>query len=121
MAKKKAVAANLTQVVVDAILDKKGNNVVSIDLKKIKDTPSDYIIITHADSNTHVKAICNYVIEETAKKGFKPYHIEGNKNAEWIIIDFVDVVVHIFYKERRDFYGLEELWNDGKLTKFTSL
>ena len=121
MAKKKAVPVKLTQVVVDAILEKKGNNVVSIDLKKIKDTPSEYIIITHADSNTHVRAIYSYVLEETAKHGFLPFHTEGSKNAEWIIIDFVDVVVHIFYKEKRDFYGLEELWNDGKLTKFTSL
>ena len=117
MAKKKSGTESLKQAVVDAILDKKGNNVVSIDLKKIKDPPSDYFIITHGDSSTHVRAICNNVIEETGKLGLTPYHSEGGKNAEWIIIDFVDVVVHIFHRDKRDFYALEELWNDAKLTE----
>ena len=101
----------------DAILDKKGQQVVSLDLRKIKDTASDFFIITHGDSNTQVRAIYMNVVEQTRASGFKPYHIEGMTNSEWIIIDFVDVVVHIFYRDKRDFYALEDLWNDGKLTK----
>lgn len=119
MAKRNTGTENLKKVVIDAILDKKGHQVVSLDLRKIKDTPSDYFIITHGDSNTQVRAIYNNVVDEAEKHGFKPYHMEGMRNAEWIIIDFVDVVVHVFYRDRRDFYGLEDLWNDAKLTKHT--
>ena len=107
----------MKKVVVDAILDKKGREVVSLDLRKIKDTPSDFFIITHGDSNTQVRALYNAVMEESKKHGFMPYHTEGIKNSEWIIVDFVDVVVHIFYRERRDFYSLEDLWSDAKLSR----
>lgn len=104
-------------MVIDAILDKKGNDVVSLDLRKIRDTVSEFLIITHGDSNTHVKAICDSVLKETYEAGFQVYHTEGQKNGEWIIIDFVDITVHIFYRDKRDFYALEDLWNDAKLTK----
>ena len=117
MAKRNTGTENLRKVVIDAILDKKGQQVISLDLKKIKDTPSDYFIITHCDSSTQVRAIYMNVVEEAEKHGFSPYHTEGMKNSEWIIIDFVDVVVHVFYRDRRDFYCLEELWNDAKLTR----
>lgn len=117
MAKKNTGTENLKKVVVDAILDKKGHQVISLDLKKIKDTPSDYFIITHGDSSTQVRAIYMSVVEQAEKHGFNPYHTEGMKNGEWIIVDFVDVVVHIFYRDKRDFYALEDLWNDAKLTK----
>jgi len=116
LAKRNTGTENLKNVVVDAILDKKGHQVVSLDLKKIKDTPSDYFIITHGDSSTQVRAIYNNVVDEAGKHGFRPYHTEGMKNSEWIIIDFVDVVVHVFYRDRRDFYALEDLWNDAKQT-----
>jgi ribosome-associated protein len=118
LAKKITATESLKKVVVDAILDKKGNQVVSLDLRKIKDTASDFFIITHADSSTQVRAIYANVVEQANKFGFKPYHMEGMSNSEWIIIDFVDVVVHIFYRDKREFYGLEELWNDARLTKY---
>ena len=114
MAKKKPVNVSLKKVVIDAILDKKGNDVVCLDLRKIKDTPSQYFIITHGDSSTHVRAISQNVIDETTKLGLQPYHTEGGKNAEWIIVDFVDVTVHIFYRDKREFYALEDLWSDAK-------
>ena len=117
MAKKKAIKVDLKQVAIDAILDKKGNDVVSLDLRKIKDTPSEYFIITHGDSSTHVRAISENVIDEAGKLGIRPYHVEGGKNAEWIIVDFVDVTVHIFYRDKREFYALEELWSDAVLTQ----
>ena len=117
LAKKKAVNISLKKVVVDAILDKKGNDVITLDLRKIKDTVSEYFIITHGDSSTHVRAISQNVLDETAKLGLMPYHSEGGKNAEWIIVDFVDVTVHIFLRDKRGFYNLEELWSDAKTTK----
>ena len=119
MAKRDRETESLKKVVVDAILDKKGHNVISLDLRKIKDTAADYFIIAHGDSNTQVKAIYNSIVERTGKKGFLPYHMEGMKNSEWIIVDFVDVVVHIFHKEKRDFYSLEDLWSDAKIIKYT--
>lgn len=119
MAKKKAGdTETLKDLVIDAILDKKGQDVVSLDLRDIHDTVADYFIITHGDSSTQVNAIFQSVLEKTKESGQLPFHAEGQKNGEWVIADFVDVVVHIFYRERRDFYQLEELWNDAKVTKY---
>ncbi len=118
MAKKKNVTADLKKLVVDAILDKKGHEVVALDLRKINDAAADYFIITHGDSSTHVKAIFDNVVEECTKHGLIPYHSEGSKNSEWIIVDFVDVVVHIFHRDKREFYALEELWSDAKQTNY---
>jgi ribosome-associated protein len=109
----------LKDLVIEAILEKKGQDVVSLDLRDIHDTVSDYFIIAHGDSGTQVNAIFQSILEATKPKGHLPYHSEGMKNGEWVIIDFVDVVAHIFYREKRDFYMLEELWNDAKVTKHT--
>jgi ribosome-associated protein len=121
LAKKKNETPDLKKMVVDAILDKKGHDVVALDLRKINDAAADYFIITHGDSSTHVKAIFDNVAEECIKKGMSPYHSEGSKNSEWIIIDFVDVVVHIFHRDKRDFYALEELWSDAKLIQYSDV
>ncbi|MBL0308845.1 MAG: ribosome silencing factor [Bacteroidetes bacterium] len=118
MAKKKSEAGSLKKVVLDAILDKKGKELVALDLRKIKITPADFFIITHGDSSTQVRAIFDNVVKEAKEKGFTPYHTEGSGNSEWIIVDFADVVVHIFLRDKRDFYALEELWSDAKLTKY---
>jgi ribosome-associated protein len=118
LAKKKADNTEvLKDLVIDAILEKKGQEVVSLDLREIHDTVADYFIIAHGDSSTQVNAIFQSVLETTKGAGHFPYHSEGMKNGEWVIVDFVDVVVHIFYRERRDFYQLEELWSDAKVTK----
>jgi ribosome-associated protein len=118
LAKKKSGTESLKKLVVDAILNKKGRDVVALDLRKINDAAADYFIITHGESSTQVKAIFDSVVDEAGKKGITPYHSEGGKNSEWIIVDFVDVVVHIFHRDKRDFYGLEELWSDAKLTQY---
>jgi ribosome-associated protein len=118
LAKKKSGTESLKKLVVDAILNKKGRDVVALDLRKINDAAADYFIITHGDSSTQVKAIFDSVVDEAGKKGIAPYHSEGGKNSEWIIVDFVDVVVHIFHRDKRDFYGLEDLWSDAKLTQY---
>lgn len=121
MAKRKSETPDLKKIVVEAILDKKGHDVVALDLRKINDAAADYFIIAHGDSSTHVKAIFDNVAKECDKKGMKPYHTEGTKNSEWIIADFVDVVVHIFHRDKRDFYSLEELWSDAKLLKYSDV
>lgn len=117
MAKKKTTnTEQLHNIVVEALLDKKGKNVVSLDLRAIKDTPSQYFVIAHGDSTTQVNALYDSVIKATKEEGHKAYHTEGGVGAEWMIVDFVDVTVHIFYREKRDFYALEELWNDAVRT-----
>lgn len=117
MAKKKTGTESLKKLVVEAILNKKGRDIVSLDLRKINDAAADYFIITHGDSSTQVKAIFDSIVKDAAENGMQPYHSEGGKNSEWIIVDFVDVVVHVFHRDKREFYALEELWSDAKLTK----
>lgn len=107
----------LKDLVIEAILEKKGQDVVSLDLRDIHDTVSDYFIIAHGDSSTQVNAIFQSILDTTKDAGHRPYHSEGMKNGEWVIVDYVDVVAHIFYREKRDFYMLEELWSDAKVTK----
>ena len=121
MAKKKTGTESLKKLVIDAILNKKGHEVVALDLRKINDAAADFFIITHGDSSTHVKAIFDSVVYEANEKGLTPYRSEGGKNSEWIIVDFVDVTVHIFHREKRDFYALEDLWSDGKKTEYTGV
>lgn len=121
MAKRKNATEKLLSVIIEAVADKKGKNTVSLDLRKIKDTPSDFFVITHGDSSTQVKAIYDSVLEQTAEAGFKAYRTESSKGAEWMIIDFVDVTVHVFYREKRDFYALEELWSDAAVTTYADV
>lgn len=99
----------------EALLDKKGCEVITLDLRKLNERPTDFFIIVHGESTTQVKALADNVEKETVENGVKPLHIEGVKNSEWIIMDFGDVMVHIFHREKRDFYQLEELWNDAKV------
>ncbi|HNV97812.1 MAG TPA: ribosome silencing factor [Chitinophagales bacterium] len=117
---KKAVSQqySLTELVIDSILDKKGEEVVHLDLTALPDAVSDHFIICHADSTTQVRAIGNHIAENVFDKGgVKPFSKEGFDNAEWIIIDYMDVVVHVFYKEKRYFYQLEDLWHDAVMKK----
>lgn len=108
--------AKLRKIIVDALLDKKGNEIVTLDLRNLNDRPADFFIITHGDSTTQVKALADNVEKKTLENGIKLLRKEGVKNSEWIIIDFADVLVHIFHREKRDFYQLEELWHDAKRT-----
>ncbi|HEY0262147.1 MAG TPA: ribosome silencing factor [Chitinophagales bacterium] len=107
----------LVQLVVNALHEKKGNDVVSLDLRKIKDTVANFFVIAHGDSSTHVNALHQTVVEFTRQMGQPHYRVEGTGNSEWIIVDFVDVVVHIFHRDKRDFYQLEDLWHDAPATR----
>ncbi len=109
---------SLTELVIDSILDKKGEEVVHLDLTALPDAVTDHFIICHADSTTQVRAIGNHIAENVFEKsGERPFSKEGFDNAEWIIIDYMNTVVHVFYKEKRYFYQLEELWHDAVMKK----
>ena len=93
----------------------KGKEIVTLDLKGIGTAVTDYFVICHAPSKTQVEAIADKVEDVVFEKTHtKPYHVEGRDNAEWILIDFVDVVVHVFLESKREFYRLEELWADSE-------
>lgn len=117
MSKKKnsELSSKLAEVVVQGMLEKKGLEIVKLDMREVHATLSDYFVICHADNNIQVNALANSVEDEVYKAfGQDPWHKEGQSNGEWVLLDFVDVVVHIFKKEKRDHYRLEDLWGDAK-------
>ena len=106
----------LANVIIGGMLNNKSENIVSLDLKKIESAVCDYFIICHANSNTHITAIANNIIKETSKElNDKPLSKEGISNGTWILLDYGNVVAHIFQKEIRDYYNLEELWGDAQI------
>jgi ribosome-associated protein len=112
----------LVDAVVEGIQEKKGVNIVILDMTKIENTICEYFVICDGDSNIHVDAIAESVNEYVRKKlNDRPVHVEGKENAEWILIDYVDVVVHLFQRSIREFYNLEGLWADAKRTEIKNL
>lgn len=110
------VPLNIVDVITKAMVDKKALKVVCIDLRKIESASTDYFIVCHGTSSTHVDAIASNVEDEVQKQlAEKPIHTEGYQNSEWILIDYFNVVVHVFLEEKRDFYRLEKLWADGEI------
>lgn len=106
----------LVNYIIELILQKKGSNVLILNLKK-QTTVTDYFIICSASSDVQIKAIADNIIKETKKIGQKPWHNEGYNNLSWVLLDFVDVVVHIFLDNVRKFYNLEGLWGDAEITE----
>lgn len=105
----------LVSTVVDAMDSLKGKEIVTLDLRETGTSVTDYFVICHANSKTQVDAIAEKVIDQVREQQkVKPYHVEGRDNTEWILIDFVDVVVHVFLQSARKFYQLEELWADAE-------
>ncbi len=104
----------LVQAVVEGIQEKKGKNITILDLREVDGSICDFFVICDGDSNTQVDAIGDSV-EDYVRKTLndKPYHIEGKQNAEWILVDYVNVVVHVFQRPVREFYNLEGLWADA--------
>ncbi|NQU87851.1 MAG: ribosome silencing factor [Mariniphaga sp.] len=103
--------------IIEGIQKIKGKKIVQIDLTTINHTECNHFIICHGTSNTHTGAIADSV-EENVKKnlGISVFHKEGNKNAIWILLDYSDIMVHVFQEEAREFYNLERLWADAKFT-----
>jgi len=106
----------LADVVVRGMQEKKGLDIVVMDLKELKNAVADYFIICSASSDTQIDAIARSVEEEVEKlTGQNPWQTEGRMNREWVLLDYVDVVVHVFLRDRRQFYALEELWGDAEI------
>lgn len=109
-------------MIIDAIQDIKGKNIVKIDLTKIEDSPADYFIICEGDSTTQVGAIAMNVNKRLRNEmGIKSAHLEGMKESKWVLIDYFDTVVHVFYPETRRFYDIEDLWSDGSFTEYQNI
>ena len=107
----------LSEWVVEGMLDKKAIDVVVMDLREVKHAVADYFVICSGNSNTQIDAISDSIEEQIHKNSKQnPWKREGQQNKEWILLDYVDVVAHVFNKEKRTFYGLEELWGDAKVT-----
>ncbi len=106
--------SKLFKTIISAIRQKKGENIVSLDLRRIHEAVADFFIVCEATSNVQVRAIADAVESEVKKNtGELPYHHEGYQGLQWVLIDYVNIVVHIFQPETRKFYKLEEMWNDG--------
>lgn len=104
----------LTEAIVLGIQEVKGRDIVTLDLRNVPNSMTEHFVICHGDSNTQVEAIAQSVDKfARARMKEKPWHVEGERNAEWILMDYVNVVVHIFHKNKRAFYELEELWADA--------
>lgn len=118
MQKKQAGTDQLIAQIIRGIEDVKGQDIEILDLREIENTVCDYFIICNGTSNTHVNAIVNSVQKSVSKElKEKPWHVEGSDNAEWILMDYVHVVVHVFQKHIREFYDIEGLWGDAKSVK----
>ena len=121
MANKKEREIQLVDEIILGIENVKGENIHQLDLRDLDNTPCDFFILSSGNSNTQVSAIVNSV-QKTVSKALheKPFHTEGLDNAEWVLIDYVSVVVHVFQNQIRDYYNIEELWGDAKSTQIVS-
>lgn len=121
MQKSKASADELITLIVAGIEEVKGLNINLLDLREIENTVCDYFVVCNGTSNTHVNAIVSS-IQKTVSKSIKdkPWHVEGADNSEWVLMDYVNVVVHVFQKHTREFYDIEGLWGDAKVTMVES-
>ena len=110
--------SKIIKAIIHAIQEKKGENIVSLDLRKIPEAVADFFIICQASNNTQLKAIADFIEEDVKLKcGEAPYKHEGKQAQQWILIDYVNVVVHIMLPEPRKFYQLEEMWSDASVTE----
>ena len=117
MTKDKSNADLLITTIIAGIEEVKGKEIVILDLRDIENTVCDYFIICEGTSNTQVNAVVNSIQKHVSKTiKDKPWHVEGTDNAEWVLMDYVNVVVHVFQKHIRDYYDIESLWGDAKTT-----
>ncbi|WP_235297494.1 ribosome silencing factor [Portibacter marinus] len=113
--------SELNELIIDSIQDIKGKNIVKIDLRSLPEAPADYFIICEGDSTTQVSAIAGNVYKRVKDEmGFIP-HREGQEASTWVLVDYFDTIVHVFYPETRALYDLEDLWSDADFTEFQNL
>lgn len=121
MTKKNVSADDLIAAILKAVDEVKGEDIQILDLREIENTVCDYFVICTGTSNTHVNALSGIVQKQVSKiTKEKPWHVEGEGNADWILLDYVNVVVHVFQKHVRDFYDIESLWGDAKITSIAT-
>lgn len=118
----KVDAETLLDVIIDSIQDIKGKNITKIDLRAIDDSPTDFFVICDGESSTQIRAIATN-IQKRVKTELKtsPSRKEGETDARWQLLDYFDIVVHIFYPETRAYYDLEDLWSDGAFTTYENI
>jgi len=110
---------NLISVIIQGLQDKKGKDIMVMDLRHLPTAITDYFVLCSGDSDTHIKALCDSVEDKVREElREKPWHIEGKEFKKWILLDYISVIVHIFYPEQRKFYALEELWGDAHFTYY---
>jgi ribosome-associated protein len=123
MGKRKVIqeSTHISEIAIHGIQEKKGNEIVRLDLRNIHSSVADYFVICHASSSTQVKAIAQSVEDEIFKSlNQEPLRKEGLHHGEWVLLDYVDVVVHIFKTDKREFYGIEDLWGDAEMQFYKS-
>lgn len=112
----------INDLIIDAIQDIKGLNIIKIDLNKLEDSPANYFIICEGESTVQVGAIATNIKKRLRKEiAVKCYHLEGMKESKWVLLDYFETVVHVFYPETRQFYDIEDLWSDGEFTEYQNL
>jgi ribosome-associated protein len=109
-------SSKIIKTIITAIQDKKGENIISLDLRKINEAVADFFIICEAGNQPQIRAIAEHIEQQVLLRcEEKPYHHEGYKALQWVLIDYVNVVIHIMLPENRKFYKLEEMWSDGAI------
>ncbi|WP_286920924.1 ribosome silencing factor [Flavobacterium sp. UBA4197] len=117
MAKKDINNDDLLANIIKGVEEVKGNDIDILDLRAIENTVCDYFVICNGNSNTQVNAIVNSIQKIVSKElKDKPWHVEGTENGEWVLMDYVSIVVHVFQKHIREYYNIESLWGDAKIT-----
>ena len=112
----------LANLIVDSIQDIKGKRIVKLDLRQLEFAPTNYFIICEGESNTQTRAISQNIYRRIKEElGIIPDHTEGLSDSKWILVDYFDIVVHIFYPETRSFYDLENLWSDADIRLYKDL
>ena len=120
MAKRKKIpdSEKLSQAIVMGMQEKKGSEIVIMDLRKVKNAVADFFVICSGGSDKQLEAIADSIDEMVEKMmAQSPWHVEGKSNKEWMLIDYIDVVVHLFKKDSRTYYALERLWGDAVITE----
>jgi ribosome-associated protein len=123
MAKKRKGASSetLSDVIVKGMQEKKASDIVVMDLRKIKNAVADFFVICSGNSDKQLDAISDSIDAEVFKKFQEnPWHTEGKNNKEWMLLDYINVVAHVFRKDRREYYALERLWGDADITEVDS-
>jgi ribosome-associated protein len=111
-------AASLLDAVIEGMQEIKAHDIVVLDMRNLQNAMADYFVVCHGNSNTQVQAISQSVEKVTKERcGDDPWHVEGVKNGQWILMDYINIVVHVFEKEARYFYGLEDLWADATIKR----